>query len=130
MPGIPRGRRLIFVGFDSDRAGFKCFDPETRNYFSTANLYLNEDFSYRIDALRHHDQRRALLKHDLDQPVIMDDFADPNSSAVRRLYLDPDEPRPSDPFDDEAAPDTGVHRDDRAAAIEPNIKNPIDTSIC
>ena len=71
---------------------------ETRNYFSTANLYFNEDFSARVDALRHHDQRRALLKRDLDQPIVMDDFQDPNSSAVRRLYLDPDSPSPSENF--------------------------------
>ena len=31
-PGIPRGRRLIFVGFDASMGGYKCFDPETRNY--------------------------------------------------------------------------------------------------
>ena len=30
----------------------------------------------------------------------MDDFVDPNSDAVRALYLDPDAPQPSD---DEAA---------------------------
>jgi hypothetical protein len=93
IPGIPRGRRLIFVGFDSKLSGFKCFDPETRRYHSTANLYFQEDFSYRIDALRHHDQRRALLKNEEDQPVILDDFDDPNSSAVRSLYLDPDAPQ-------------------------------------
>jgi hypothetical protein len=63
-----------------------------------ANLYFNEDFSARADALRHHDQRRALLKRDLDQPIVMDDFQDPNSSAVRRLYLDPDSPSPSENF--------------------------------
>ena len=96
-PGIPRGRRLIFVGFDASMGGYKCFDPETRNYVTTANCYFNEDFSDRIDALRHHDQRRALLKRDAEQPPQMDDFADPNADAVRSIYLDPDQPLPPVP---------------------------------
>ena len=45
-------------------------------------LYFNEVFSSRVEALRHHDQRRALLKRDAEQPDIMDDFTDPNSDAV------------------------------------------------
>ena len=100
VPGIPRGRRLIFIDFDDSMMGYKCFDPEDRNYINTSNLYFNESFAHRIDALRHHDQRRALLKRDAEQPLQMDDFADPNSDAVRALYLDPDAPQPSD---DEAA---------------------------
>lgn len=39
IPGIPRGRRLIFVGFDLSMSGFECFDPETRRYHTTGNLY-------------------------------------------------------------------------------------------
>ena len=77
-------------------AGFKCFDPENRRYMTCGNVYFEEDFSHRIDALRHHDQRRALLQKDLEQPVQLDDFADPNASAVRNLYLDPDTPQVSD----------------------------------
>ena len=46
----------------------------------------------RIDSLRHHDQRRALLKKGLDQPVVMDDFADADIPSIRNLYLDPDSP--------------------------------------
>ena len=90
VPGIPRGRKLIFVGFSPNLNGFRVFDPETRRYFSTSNVYIYEDFSSRIDALRHHDQRRALLKAKAEQPIVMDDFADSNSSAVRNLFLDPD----------------------------------------
>jgi hypothetical protein len=97
VPGIPRGRKLIFVGFSPNLNGFRVFDHEARRYFSTANVYINEDFGSRIDALRHHDQRRALLKIKAEQPVVMDDFADTqNSSAVRNLYLDPDAPCPED----------------------------------
>ena len=59
-------------------------------------LYFNEVFS-----LRHHDQRRALLKRDAEQPDIMDDFADPNSDAVLSLYLDPDSSLPPHPLDDD-----------------------------
>ena len=57
VPGIPRGRRLIFIDFDDSMMGYKCFDPEDRNYINTSNLYFNESFAHRIDALRHHDQR-------------------------------------------------------------------------
>jgi len=95
-PGIPRGRRLLFMGFDDSMMGYKCFDPENRNYVNTANLYFNESFSHRVDALRHHDQRRALLKRGAEQPLQLDDFSDPNSDAVRALYFDPDtHPPPS-----------------------------------
>jgi len=93
-PGIPRGRRLLFMGFDDSMMGYKCFDPENRNYVNTSNLYFNESFTHRVDALRHHDQRRALLKRDAEQPLQIDDFSDPNSDAVRALYLDPDAPPP------------------------------------
>ena len=54
-----------------------------------------KNFMGRIDSLRHHDQRRDLLKRGLDQPVVMDDFADSNSHAVRNLFLDPDAPNPA-----------------------------------
>ncbi len=97
MPGIPKGRKLIFVGFQDGRGGFKVFDPETRSYHSTGNCYFYENFMGRIDALRHHDQRRALLKKGLEQPVVMDDFADSNSQAVRNLFLDPDASSSADP---------------------------------
>jgi len=103
IPGIPRGRRLLFVGFDDSMMGYKCFDPEERLYVNTSNLYFNESFDHRIDALRHHDQRRALLKRDAEQPLQMNDFADPNSDAVRALYLDPDPPR--SPVDDSSPED-------------------------
>ena len=95
MPGIPRGRKLIFVGFDPSASGFKVFDPETRRYFSTLNCYFYENFDNRKDALRHHDRRRDLLRKGLHQPLIIDDFADDseNATAVRSLHLDPDAPR-------------------------------------
>ena len=102
-PGIPRGRRLLFMGFDDSMMGYKCFDPENRNYVNTANLYFNESFSHRVDALRHHDQRRALLKRGAEQPLQLDDFTDPNSDAVRALYLDPDTPPPPSPSVDSPA---------------------------
>ena len=94
VPGVPKGRMLIFVGFEQNKGGWTCFDPETRNFITTANCYFNEDFSHRIDALRHHDRRRALLKRDAEQPLILDDFQDENADAVRNLYLDPDAPLP------------------------------------
>jgi len=106
IPGIPRGRKLIFVGFEPGAMGWKVFDPETRRYFSSTNLYFYENFSHRIDALRQHDARRALLKKGKDQPLILDDFAAVTSQqldSVRNLYMDPScKLRPVfDPEDDE-----------------------------
>jgi hypothetical protein len=109
--------------------GFRVFDPETRRYFTTANVYIYEDFSSRIDALRHHDQRRALLKQKAEQPIVMDDFADSNSTAVRNLFLDPDAPMPAAPSVEAPLPpglanrgdDVGVD-DIRGAAALPELK--------
>jgi hypothetical protein len=98
VPGVPRGRKLVFMGFEQTTNGWRVFDPETRRYFSTENLYFYESFSHRIDALRHHDKRRDLLKKGLEQPIIIDDFdMDPLShlDSVRNLYLDPDAIKPS-----------------------------------
>jgi hypothetical protein len=94
IPGIPRGRKLIFVGFDHTSSGYLLFDPESRRFLSSVNVYFYENFSERIDALRHHDRRREFLRKGLPQPVILDDFDDPQSSVVRGLYLDPDAPPP------------------------------------
>jgi hypothetical protein len=90
VPGLPKGRKLIFVGFSDNKIGFRVFCPESRRYWTTTNLYFYESFSDRIDSLRHHDQRRALLKQGADQPVVIDDFADSNIDSVRNLYLNPD----------------------------------------
>jgi hypothetical protein len=77
------------------------FDPETRRFISSVNVYFHENFNERIDALRHHDRRRELLRMGLPQPIILDDFDDPKSTAVRSLYIDPDCPPPADaPFSD------------------------------
>ena len=51
--------------------GYKCFDPENRNYVNTLNFYFNAE-----------------------QPLQIDDFSDYNSDAVCALYLDPDAPLP------------------------------------
>jgi hypothetical protein len=93
VPGIPKGRKLIFTGFDQQAHGWRVFDPETRRFTSSTNLYFNEDFKDRICALRHIDRRRALLRQGKEQPFVMDDFAADNfdkMDSVRNLYLDPD----------------------------------------
>jgi len=118
IPGIPRGRRLIFVGIDVTKSGYKCFDPETRRYHSTGNLYFQENFSYRVDALRHHDQRRAFFKNGTEQPIIVDDFDDPNSDAVRSLYLDPDAPAPTDTEASDSEPRGGGNTGEAAAPLQ------------
>ena len=34
-------------------------------------------------------RRRAMMRADLEQPIQLDDFDDPNAAAVRNLYTDP-----------------------------------------
>ena len=90
IPGVPKGKKYIFVGFQDGRDGFKVFDPELRRYSNVGNCYFYEDFSSRIDALRHHDHRRALLRRGVDPPIVIDDFQDSESHAVCSHFLDLD----------------------------------------
>ena len=92
VPGIPRGKKLIFLGFQEGKSGFKCFDLEKRMYVTVGNVYFYEDNSGRIDALRHHDRRRDLLRQGIEPPIVLDDFVDSNSHAVRQLFLNPNVP--------------------------------------
>ena len=80
-------------------AGFKLFDSYSRTYHSAGDCYFYEDFSERVDALRHHDQRRALIRRGEDQPIVMNDFDDPNAEVVRTLFLVPDEVAPVESCD-------------------------------
>ena len=89
VPGIPRGKKLIFLGFQEGKSGFKCFDLEKRLYVTVGNVYFYEDNSGRIDTLRHHDRRRDLLRQGIEPPIVLDDFVDSNSHAVRQLFLNP-----------------------------------------
>jgi len=119
VPGVPRGRKLIFVGFDSTASGYLLFDPRTRHFLSSVSVYFYEKFSERIDALWHHDRRRGFLRKGLPQPIILDDFDDPNATAVRSLYLDPDCPPPAPEtqpsVDAAAAPGGGTSVSDSSA---------------
>ena len=113
---------MIFVGIDSNFGGWKLFNPERRSYEHSGNLYFNEDFSNRIDALRHHDTRRAMMHADLEQPIQLDDFDDPNASAVRNLYLRPDAPAPAaDNSHGGADASPGVLRGGAAASVVTNL---------
>ena len=94
IPGLVRGQKLIFVGFSNGMNGFRLFDPEARTYYTHSDVVFYESFKHRIDALRHHDKRRALLKKGLDQPIFINDFEDENSDGVRNLFLHPDATRP------------------------------------
>lgn len=60
---------MIFVGFTPGCNGYRVFDPESRKYSTVDNVYFYESFKHRIDALRHHDKRRALMKAGKNQPV-------------------------------------------------------------
>lgn len=62
VPGVVEGRKVIFVGFTPGCNGYRVFGPESRKYATVDNLYFYESFKHRIDALRYHDKRRALMK--------------------------------------------------------------------
>ena len=100
----PRVKVCSLWVFNAAASGYRCFDPETRQYFSTDNVYFYESFVHRIDALRHHDSRRELMRQGKSQPLIIDDFDDENAVAVRNLYLSPDAPEPGVPELSIAAP--------------------------
>ncbi len=62
VPGIIKGRKVIFVGFHSTMLRYKVFDPENRQYMVVNNCYFYEGMGHRIDALRSFDKRRSLMK--------------------------------------------------------------------
>ena len=95
IPGVPKGKRLLFMGFNHLAAGWRVFCPETRRYFSTNNAYFFEDMRHRIDSLRHHDLRRQMIKRGEEQPFVLDDFHHDDlakGDSIRQLYLSPDAP--------------------------------------
>lgn len=95
VPGIVKGKKVIFVGFSPNCNGFRVFDPESRRYSTVNNIVFYESFKHRNDALRHHDKRRELMKRGETQPVQMNDFDDDETAqGVRNLYLDPDPESP------------------------------------
>ena len=105
VPGIPRGRRRIFLGFDVKYGGVLTFDLELRRYERTGNVIFNENFSYRQDALRCHDIRYGIQRVGGQQPLQVNDYHHPNASAVRNLFIDPDAPKP---IDEDTPPDDAV----------------------
>jgi len=87
-PGIPTGKRSIFVGFDKD-GGSLLFDMEKRRHFHSNHTYFNESFESRHNALQYFDQRRHLALKGLTQPLQINDFEDARSDQVRNLYISP-----------------------------------------
>ena len=129
VPGIVKGKKVIFVGFTLNCNGYRVFDPETRCYSTVNNIVFYESFRHRIDALRHHDKRRELMKKGETQPVQLDDFDYENAKGVRNLYLDPDpiSPQPLVPKAQaggrtslEAGPAAGDDNDNSPSAGEEN----------
>jgi hypothetical protein len=91
IPGVVKGRKVIFVGFTPNLNGYRVFDPEKRRYATVDNIYFYENFKHRIDSLRHHDKRRTLMLKNELQPVQLDDFDDDIAAqGVRNLYTRPD----------------------------------------
>ena len=73
VPGIVKGWNVIFVCFAPGCNGYRVSDPESRRYSAVHNVYFDESYKHRIDALRHHDKRRALIKAGKNQPVQIGD---------------------------------------------------------
>jgi hypothetical protein len=88
QPGIPTGQRSIFVGFDND-GGALLFDINKRRHIHSNNVYFNESFKNRHNALHYYDQRRALLDKDAEQPLQINDFDAVSATQVRNLYMNP-----------------------------------------
>ena len=94
----------------------------------------NKYFSQRIDALRHHDRRRAMLRDNRDQPDQLYDFDNPCASAVRKRYLDSDTPVQCDDTqesesrrtrrDDPLVPTLGNEGVELNATIASDVDNP------
>jgi hypothetical protein len=87
-PGLPTGKRSIFVGFDKD-GGSLLFDMEKRKHFHSNHTYFNECFQNRHNALHYFDQRRYLAHKDLPQPLQLNDFDADHAQQVRNLYVSP-----------------------------------------
>ena len=95
IPGMVRGQKLIFVGFTDGMNGYRLFDPENRRYYTHSDVVFYESFNHRIDALRHHDKRRDMIKKGIEQPIILNDFEDESADGVRNLFLHPDASKPA-----------------------------------
>jgi hypothetical protein len=87
-PGLPTGKRSIFVGFDKD-GGSLLFDMEKRKHFHSSNTYYNECFQNRHNALHYFDQRRNMVAKEKEQPLQVNDFEATHAQQVRNLYLSP-----------------------------------------
>ena len=90
VPGIVKRKKTVLVGFTGGCNGYRVFDPETRRYSAVGNVYFFEGFKHRIDALRQHDQRQALMKAGKAQSAQVDDWEDPDAQVVRNLFTYPD----------------------------------------
>jgi hypothetical protein len=77
-----------YIGFDKDN-GALLFDLETRKHFHSSNVYFNESFESRHNALHYFDQRRGIALQNEAQPLQLNDFEAAHSSQVRNLYMSP-----------------------------------------
>jgi hypothetical protein len=89
IPGIPKGRKQIFLGFTEDMDGHVLFDVMKRTTHTAGNCYFNEDFTNRQNSLIFYDRRRELMKKGETQPLLINDFDTPDEiDHARRLFLD------------------------------------------
>jgi hypothetical protein len=90
VPGVPRGRKQLFIGFKEGFRGHEVFDPVTRGTHVAGNCYFNEDFTSRHNSLFFYDKRRELLKKDKPQPTQLDDFEEQTyeERLARDVFLD------------------------------------------
>lgn len=74
IPGLPKGRKQIFLGFKPGFRGHLVFDPVSRQTHTAGNCYFDEDFSNRQNSLFFYDRRRAMQMKNEAQPDVVDDF--------------------------------------------------------
>ena len=118
VAGLPRGRKLLFMGFDRHREGYLCFDPVTRRFVTQKDLYFCENMQGRHSALIQHDRFREMIKDGVDfedLPLQLDDRRDPDVRSldtIRGLYMDPEIPF-------EASPQLLEHDDYHVGGVKP-----------
>jgi hypothetical protein len=53
VPGLPHGRKMLFMGFGPSADEWRLFDPEIRRYHASRNAYFYENFKHLVESLRH-----------------------------------------------------------------------------
>jgi len=98
VAGFPKARRLIFMGFDKDREGYRCFDPVTRRFITQKDVYFFEGMQGRHNSLIQHDRYRDMVEKGVDfdeLPMQLNDLSELDKrqlDTIRGLFTNPETP--------------------------------------